>query len=348
MKKRMKSFWTKKYKQNIAKMIGVCYRYVPVRETAEDIAHDAFLTAIEKADTYKGLGSFEAWLMRITVNKALAHLRQERKAIPLSTEIAAAEEDDDSASAEGMMAAIRQADFTQEEIMEAIAQLPEHHRTVLNLYIFERYTHQQIANLMGISVNTSKSHLLRARRHLQKILFEKSKQRKPLLMFMIPLFSNPDKAFDRYCRQKMAGFSISPQDPIAIGEGSLSSPLSLRLWMNAHTLPIIATGVLTASGGGFFWANHSRTVTPDVIPPISLAIDSLDTDIHELPAHESLEAASDPASTTVKAPRTSRPLAKEDAVPPSDTVTDTPKPVVVKKVVRKNRRTVVIQDSTQP
>ena len=49
----MKAFWTKAYRKNIEKMIGVCYRYVLDRPTAEDLAHDAFLTAIEKADTFR-------------------------------------------------------------------------------------------------------------------------------------------------------------------------------------------------------------------------------------------------------------------------------------------------------
>ena len=64
-------------------MIGVCYRYVLDRPTAEDLAHDAFLTAIEKADTFRGFGSFEGWLMRIAANKALLYLREQERIRPL-------------------------------------------------------------------------------------------------------------------------------------------------------------------------------------------------------------------------------------------------------------------------
>lgn len=120
----MKSFWTKKYNQNIAKMIGTCYRYVPVRETAEDIAHDAFLTAIEKADTFKGTGSFEGWLMRITVNKALAYLNEQHKIVELAEDVADMDGETEETSADEMMDAIRKADFTQEEIMAAARTAP--------------------------------------------------------------------------------------------------------------------------------------------------------------------------------------------------------------------------------
>ncbi len=69
-------FWVEKYQQNIGKMIALCLRYVSDKQEAEDLAHEAFLQCVEKADTFKGLGSFEAWMRRVTVNTALQHLRQ--------------------------------------------------------------------------------------------------------------------------------------------------------------------------------------------------------------------------------------------------------------------------------
>ena len=52
-------------------MIGLCRRYVPDPQEAEDLAHEAFLSAIEKSHTFKGIGDFDGWMMRITVNTAL-------------------------------------------------------------------------------------------------------------------------------------------------------------------------------------------------------------------------------------------------------------------------------------
>ena len=73
---RTQKFWTRIYQKNIGKMVGACYRYVGDRAVAEDLAHEAFLKAIEKSDTYRRLGGFEAWLMRINLNTTLDYLRQ--------------------------------------------------------------------------------------------------------------------------------------------------------------------------------------------------------------------------------------------------------------------------------
>ena len=52
------AFWGRQYEQNIDRMVGVCYRYVGDLPLAEDLAHDAFLKAIEKSDTYHATGKF--------------------------------------------------------------------------------------------------------------------------------------------------------------------------------------------------------------------------------------------------------------------------------------------------
>ncbi len=183
MEKMTKSFWTRQYQKHIGQMIGLCYRYVSNRETAEDLAHNAFLQAIEKADTFKGIGSFDKWLTRITVNTVLMHLREHKQKGVIDNQqdveaLADTVADEEEMSGEGMMETIRKANFTQEEIAEAISELPENHRVVLNMYIFDHFSHKQIAELRGISVNTSKSHLLRARKELQQILFNKAKKKK--------------------------------------------------------------------------------------------------------------------------------------------------------------------------
>ena len=354
----MKSFWTKKYNQNIAKMIGTCYRYVPVRETAEDIAHDAFLTAIEKADTFKGTGSFEGWLMRITVNKALAYLNEQHKIVELAEDVADLIGESEEVSGDDMLEAIRKADFTQQEIMEAIAQLPEHHRTVLNLYVFERYTHPQISKLLGIPVSTSKSHLLRARRHLQEILFEQSKQKRHLLMFMFPLINNTDKAFDDFCRRQMSGFAIVPERPLNIAATKIPSQPSLRVRLRAHALPIVATGVTTAAVGGILWATlprQAKSVTTPAENPtdIPAVVDTRDTVEEVAPTitYPESEAVSEqtpaPAPTTNTANRP-KPAAVETTAPQTDTIAaaaEPETPVIVKKVHRKRKNTVIVKDN---
>ena len=248
------AFWTKKYKQNIGKMIGVCYRYVLDRDLAEDLAHDAFLKAIEKADSFRGLGRFDAWLMRITVNTTLQYLRNNRSQTLDNVPEEQLEEQpaEEECEENEVMAAIRKADFTQEEIVEAVGQLPEHHLVVFNLYVFDHFTHKQIAEERGISENTSKSHLARARKELQQILFDKAKNRKrPLMALLLLLPKLGRSAIDHWCRRQLSGFAMEPLAPLsatqlsaAAGSVKLFSAIGLR----AAQVPL-AVGTATAVVG---------------------------------------------------------------------------------------------------
>lgn len=351
----MKPFWAREYRKNIAKMIGVCYRYVPDRPTAEDLAHDAFLTAIEKADTFRGIGSFEGWLTRIAVNKALHYLKDQERIRPLNDDTITENEevsDEEESSPDDMMAAIRKADFSREEILEAIAQLPDHHRSVLNLYVFERLTHQQIAELLGISQNTSKSHLQRARKELQQILFNKSKERKRLLMILFPLFIHPDTAIDAYCRTELKGLAIQPSRPLAEEAFPASSKVSPRMWMHAHRLPvtagIAATGAAVATAGILLTSapQNNQTQQPQIPaqqPVIAIADSIIESNPEEQASFEQESSPTDvkqhiPASSTSTTPNVK---ASKDSLA---TESETSQPVVVKKIRRTNR-TVVIKDS---
>jgi RNA polymerase sigma-70 factor (ECF subfamily) len=67
--------------------------------------------------------------------------------------------------------------FTQVEMLEAIRSLPEGYGVVFNLYVFEKYKHREISDLLDISVNTSKSQLSKARTYLQKELVKIERRR---------------------------------------------------------------------------------------------------------------------------------------------------------------------------
>ena len=156
-----KSFGETIYKHNIAKMIGVCYRYTYHRQTAEDLAHDAFLVAIAKSSSFENKGSFEAWLRRIVVNVALQYLREQKKQKchedSLTYDTTSSEAQDENQSNE-------ETSFSEAELLETIGRLPDHHKLVFNLYVIHNFTHAQIGAELGISEGTSKSHLARARK----------------------------------------------------------------------------------------------------------------------------------------------------------------------------------------
>src|SRR4051794_9740796 len=116
-----KEFWTQAYQTNIAKLTGICYRYTGNYQLSEDLAHDAFLKAIEKWQSFRGDGSFDAWLRRIAVNHVLQHLRDQKRhpylqqLTPGQAEAIAAQ--DNTVLAQPM-------EFTIKELLEAIDQLP--------------------------------------------------------------------------------------------------------------------------------------------------------------------------------------------------------------------------------
>jgi len=363
----MKSFWTREYQRNIGKMIGVCYRYVPDRATAEDLAHNAFLQAIEKADTFKGIGRFDKWLMRITVNTCLMYLRENQNERRLNKNDEVVDFVDpyvteEETTAEEMMDAIRKADFTTEEILQAISKLPENHRIVLNMYVFDHYTHQQIAIARGISVNTSKSHLMRARKELQKILFQESKSKKQPLMMIFPLFAAPETAFDIFCRRKLEGFTLAPLHPLPESSYPASAyhQLSLRMQLHAYRLPI-AAGLTTAGvAGAVILANSLPPATPirpnkpdyQPAPVVNERIDTVHNELTDTTPKISVAAPSEQprkVATTKRSTSNSNRHEAESATPSSDTLASTTEsehpPVVVKKIRRKKNRTIVIQDS---
>lgn len=157
-------FWAKQYRRHIAKMVGVCYRYVADWQVAEDLAQDAFLTAMEKSGTLRFWESIESWLTRIAVNQALMYLRNRPEMVALEEEPMDAVEDQPDEVAENKV------EFTQEELLELIGKLPTKQRTVFNLYAVEHYPHAKIAETLGISVANSKVLLTRARAELQQRL----------------------------------------------------------------------------------------------------------------------------------------------------------------------------------
>lgn len=141
-------------------MFGVCRRYVKSAHDAEDVLVEAFFKVLTNIEQYKSKGSFEGWIRRIVVNESLMFLRK-RHNFRLTVEI---NEIDRPAPA------TVQQQLVADDIMQLIDQLPTGYRTVFNLYVLEGYKHREIAALLGISINTSKSQLILAKKKMQHLL----------------------------------------------------------------------------------------------------------------------------------------------------------------------------------
>ena len=145
------------------KMYALCCRYIKDKMEAEDVLVMAFTKIFERIDQYKNEGSFEGWIRRVMVNESLSYLRKSKN-MYLEMDIAAADREPDYSRAES--------DLEAADLLKMIGDLPTGYRVVFNLYAVDGFSHQEIAEQLGISENTSKSQLSRARALLQKRLVQ--------------------------------------------------------------------------------------------------------------------------------------------------------------------------------
>ena len=151
------------YDQMAGKMLSICRRYIKDRMQAEDILVTSFMKVFDRIGQFKNEGSFEGWVRKIVVNESLSCLRK-NTIMFMEVELAAADREMNVESVSHGLEA--------EDLFNLVAALPEGYRIVFNLYAIDGYSHKEIANRLGISENTSKSQLSRARACLQGKLKE--------------------------------------------------------------------------------------------------------------------------------------------------------------------------------
>lgn len=149
------------YERFSGKMYSLCLRYIKEETEAEDVLVGGFMKIFNKIEQYQRGGSFEGWIRKIMVNESLQYIRQ-NKNMYLQVDIENAQYSFNADAVESQLAA--------EDLLKMVGRLPMGYRTIFNLYAIEGYSHQEIADMLDISVNTSKSQLSRARALLQKTL----------------------------------------------------------------------------------------------------------------------------------------------------------------------------------
>ena len=148
------------------KMLSVCRQYIKQLELAEEVMLSGFLKVFTHLGDYKDEGSFEGWVRRIMVNQSISQLRKNKKM--LFNEDAEIEN-----SAE--YATHIETGIEVNEIQKMIDNLPDGYKTVFVLYVVEGYKHSEIAELLQISENTSKTQLFKARKMLQKMIIKENR-----------------------------------------------------------------------------------------------------------------------------------------------------------------------------
>ncbi|MDO9510607.1 MAG: RNA polymerase sigma factor [Bacteroidales bacterium] len=144
------------------RMFGICLRYAQDEDDASDILQEGFIKVFTKLSEFRHEGSFEGWIRRIVVNTAINHCLKNKKH-QYHYDLNDVEEliEDEKASFDPLQVL---------DLLKLVRNLPPGYRTVFNLYEIEGFAHKEIAEMMGISINTSKTQLMHARRLLQKRL----------------------------------------------------------------------------------------------------------------------------------------------------------------------------------
>lgn len=144
-------------------MFGTCLRMCRSREDAEDMLQCSFSDVFRKLHLFRGESTVGAWIKRIVINNCLTELKRHRHRL---VEI----EDHHVPPISPEEEASFQEHFEVERIKAAVSQLPDGFRTVLTLYLFEGFDHAEIAEVLQISEQTSKSQYSRARKRLRSLL----------------------------------------------------------------------------------------------------------------------------------------------------------------------------------
>lgn len=153
----------------------ISYRYIHQQEEAEELVHESFVKLFKHIDRFEIHrdgdieARFKGWFKRIIVNTCIDQLRKVQLNI-IHSENGMEYENINDPQESGLDK------MAYQEIIEAIRQLTPVYRTVFNLFVIEGFSHDEIAQTLGISIGSSKSNLSKAKNNLRKIISQRTIQ----------------------------------------------------------------------------------------------------------------------------------------------------------------------------
>lgn len=146
-------------------MFNTALRMVGKVPDAEDVLQDAFIDAFSRLRSFENRSTFGAWLKQIVVFKSIALLKRRRIDF-IDVEAIAEVPTEDEADETGIS-------YTVDMIRKSAQQLPDGYRTVLSLYLFEGYDHEEISEILGVAQSTVRTQYIRAKQKLLQVLKKK-------------------------------------------------------------------------------------------------------------------------------------------------------------------------------
>ncbi|UPT71619.1 MAG: sigma-70 family RNA polymerase sigma factor [Flavobacterium sp. JAD_PAG50586_2] len=145
------------------KLFNLSLKYCTSFSDAEDNLHDSFIEIFSSISTYKGIGSFEGWMKKITINKAISKFKSSIQLDSLDSKIYAVSDTEIE---------INPGEIDLGILLKMIQNLPNQYRLVFNLYELDDHSHKEIAHMLNISEGTSKSNLHKAKVILKEKILE--------------------------------------------------------------------------------------------------------------------------------------------------------------------------------
>ncbi|MDF3077747.1 MAG: polymerase sigma factor [Sphingobacteriaceae bacterium] len=152
------------YKLYSKAMFNVAMRIVGDEAEAADVLQEAFVDAFKRLADFRQETTFGLWMKQIVVNKSISQLRKRKM------ELIAIDDVDVEAIPDADAFDEEEIQYQVSQVKRAIQMLPEGYRIVLSLYLLEGYDHEEISHIMKISVNTSRTQFMRAKRKLMEVL----------------------------------------------------------------------------------------------------------------------------------------------------------------------------------
>lgn len=142
---------------------NISLKYCKNPTDAEDNLHDTFIEAFTNIESFKNKGSFEGWLKRIAINKAISKYKYSFNFKDLDNLIYPIAETEIQ---------LNDQQINLDQLLSLIQELPNQYRIVFNLYELDEYSHKEIAVILNITEGTSKSNLFKAKSILKSKIIQ--------------------------------------------------------------------------------------------------------------------------------------------------------------------------------
>lgn len=151
------------YKLYYKAMFNTSLRILKHSFEAEDVMQESFLTAFTKLGTFKGEVTFGSWLKRIVINKSITQYRKNKRIDEVGLDVVAEQSDYESQDEDYSLLSV-------EQVTQCINQLKDNYRLALTLNLIEGFDYEEIASIMEISYQNSRTMISRAKNKLRQLL----------------------------------------------------------------------------------------------------------------------------------------------------------------------------------